>query len=178
MHEIVDATAQLCRRRGLEVDRAAARLALLTVVDHLDRVLEPTELVALADALPLGLSLMVQRRSGIERTQFELVDETSLRAACEALSCVVSEPLAAVLRDEVADVLLGRRPRAAVDRSGEVRVLARTTSVPPSRRSISERPTLRVECTPETPVALPEGDLSDATTRPPAGRRPRLARAG
>lgn len=178
MHEIVDATAQLCRRRGLEIDRAAARLALLTVVDHLDRALDPSELAALADALPLGLSLMVQRRSGIERTQFEIVDETSLRAVCEALARVVAEPLATVLRDEVADVLLGRGPRPAVERSGEVRHLARRTSTPPSRRSLSERPTLRVESTPEPSVALLEADLSDATTRPPAGRRARLARAG
>lgn len=178
MQQLVDVTAQICRRHGHDVDRAAARLALLTVVDHLDRALDDAELATLADALPLGLSLMVQRRARTERTQFDLVDEVPLRAACEALSHVVAGPLATALREEVADVLLARRPRAStVERSGAQRAV-----IPASMRSPSERPTVRVESTPEpSPAFAAPGageDVSQGTTRPPAGRRARLARAG
>ena len=61
MHGIIEATAELSRRDGVDIDRTFARLTLLTVVEHLDRVLHPDELRALAEALPLALSIMLRR---------------------------------------------------------------------------------------------------------------------
>lgn len=134
MHEIVDAIAKQSRRHpSEEIDRATARLALLTVVDHLDAVLRPAEITALASALPLGLSLMLQRRAGEKRARFDLVDETSLRVVCEQLARTVGGEVGRALREEIADVLLGRRSRAE-DRADA------TTVAPPTRPS--SKPTI------------------------------------
>lgn len=107
MHGIIEATAELSRRDGVDIDRTFARLTLLTVVEHLDRVLHPDELRVLAESLPLALSIVLRRSPRDSRLPFD-VEETPARAACEALGRAVGGALGERLRAEVPDVLLGR----------------------------------------------------------------------
>lgn len=119
MHGIIEATSAICRRQGVDIDRTSARLTLLTVVEHLDRVLHPPELQALAEALPLALSILLRRGARDGRRHFE-GDEVAVRAACEALGDAAGGALGDRLRGHVPDALLGRRtptspPPAYVD---------------------------------------------------------------
>lgn len=110
MHGIIEATGAIGRRHGVDVDRTTARLALLAVVEHLDRVLQPAEIAALATSLPLALSIQLRRGPRVVRPP--LPDEALVRAACEALAMAVGGPLAARLHDDVPGALLGQGPPA------------------------------------------------------------------
>ena len=130
MHGIIEATAELSRRDGVDIDRTFARLTLLTVVEHLDRVLHPEELRALAEALPLALSILLRRSPRDSRLPFD-VEETPARAACEALGRAVGGALGDRLRVDVPDALLGRQ--ASRRRASYVDPMEIETQRPPSR---------------------------------------------
>jgi hypothetical protein len=166
MHEIVETTARICRRHhGVELDRPTARLAVLTVVDHLDAALDTAELAVLAGALPLALSLMIQRRAQVERTQFDLAEEAQVRSVCDALAQLVQGPLRGKLQGEVAEVLLGRRPASSAGRSDEAITARPAAPIAP----MSWRPTVR------TPAVGTRAAAGDADARRTAETVPRLS---
>ena len=103
MQHMLEDVVALSRRRGVvEVDRPEARLALLVVLDHLDRVLDRDELEELAATMPAGLAVMLERRRGYDRAPLELVSSAAVAVVCEVLAALpVDDAVAARLRRDV-----------------------------------------------------------------------------
>lgn len=133
MHQLIEDITEASRGRGVaESDRATARLALLVVLDHLDRALSADELEELGAAMPAGLAVMLQRRRGYDRPPLDLVEPALVAIVCEVLATLPIDPaLHARLRAAV--------PRQLLERGAEVR---RGPPRPPFDHD--EHPTLRV----------------------------------
>ena len=103
MQRIIEDIIDRCQDRGVvESDRATARLALLVVLDHLDRALVHDEMEELAAAMPAGLAVMLQRRRGYDRPSIELVQPELVAIVCEVLASHPIDP--AVARKLARDV--------------------------------------------------------------------------
>lgn len=152
MHKIVNDVIHLSlRHAGVVLDHASARLALVVVVDHLPGVLDRAELAELEGALPLTLSLMLQRSADVGHGRFDLIDPLTVDVICEVLArAPVSRTLARRLRGPVAIALGGGV--VAIESEREA------FSSRPTRRQLQAvcRPTVRV-ATPVPQAALPPG---------------------
>lgn len=138
MHKIIDDVIHLSLRdAGVVLDHASARLAVVVVVDHLPGVLDREELGQLEGALPLMLSLMLQRSASVGHGRFALVDPLVVDVICAVLARFpVSDALARRLRGPVAIALGG----------GVVEVRDEDLASRPTRREMRAvcRPTVRV----------------------------------
>lgn len=146
MQRIIEDIVERCRDRGLvEPDRGTARLALLVVLDHLDRALVRDDMEELAAAMPAGLAVMLQRRRGYDRPSLDLVSPEHVAIVCEVLAChPIDAGLARKLAGEVPRRLLGAteagprrhaRPELEPDQRPTLRVVSqlRPTIVPASQ---------------------------------------------
>jgi hypothetical protein len=89
MEHLVEAIRTIAHRRNAE-----ARLALLVVVDALRVVLDPVEVVSLADELPFELALLLRRTEEVEplAEELALLDARTVHAVCAVLA--LAGPLA------------------------------------------------------------------------------------
>lgn len=104
MHKIVDDVIHLSLRdAGVVLDRTSARLAVVEVVDHLPGLLTRDEVAELEGALPLTLSLMLQRSATAGHGRFALSEPLVVDVVCEVLArSPIGDALARKLRSSVA----------------------------------------------------------------------------
>lgn len=151
MHKIVDDVIHLSlREAGVVLDHASARLAVVVLVDHLPGVLDRDEVAELEGALPLTLSLMLQRATATGHGRFPLAEPLVVDVICAVLArSSIGDALARKLRGPVAVALGG----------GVVEVREDDLGSRPTRRQLAAvcHPTVKVATSVPT-RALPPGD--------------------